>query len=102
MPGRSSSCILAPFQNLMPGMHVRVVNSYEAASDWTSVSDVSKVDLPTDGNPTNPTRASPVARTSNPSPGPPPPPLGSARISLLYLATFARSWHKCDMVALFT
>mmetsp|Transcript_21838 Transcript_21838/g.66289 ORF Transcript_21838/g.66289 Transcript_21838/m.66289 type:complete len:272 (+) Transcript_21838:716-1531(+) len=102
MPGRSSSCILAPFQNLMPGMHVSVVNSYEAASDCTSVSEVSSVDLPTEGKPTKPTRASPVARTSKPSPGPPPPPLGSAINSRLYLATFARSWQRCAIVALLT
>mmetsp|Transcript_2968 Transcript_2968/g.8655 ORF Transcript_2968/g.8655 Transcript_2968/m.8655 type:complete len:208 (+) Transcript_2968:487-1110(+) len=94
IPGRSSSWIFAPFQYLMPGMHVSVVNSYEAASEATSVSEVSSVDLPTDGNPTKPTRASPVARTSKPSPGPPPPPLGSATSSRLYLASLARSEQR--------
>jgi hypothetical protein len=40
-------------------MHVRVVNSYEAASEKVPVSLVSSVDLPTLGNPTSPTRVSP-------------------------------------------
>ena len=80
---------------------VSVVNSYEAASEYTSVSEVSSVDLPTEGKPTNPMRASPVERTSNPSPGPPPPPLVSvARRSRLYLASLARSEQRWAMVAL--
>lgn len=48
-------------------MHVSVVNSYEAASDCVPVSFVSSVDFPTDGNPINPTRASPDLDTSKPS-----------------------------------
>jgi hypothetical protein len=35
----------------MPGMQVRVVNSYEAASEKVPVSLVSRVDLPTEGKP---------------------------------------------------
>lgn len=37
------------------------------------------VDLPTDGKPTSPTRASPDLETSNPVPAPPPPPPCRAR-----------------------
>jgi hypothetical protein len=47
------------------------------------------VDLPTLGNPTNPTLAIPVLATSKPNPGPPPPPPGgliSSRRSLASLA----------------
>ena len=44
----------------VPGMHVSVVNSYAAASLLVPVSLVNKVDLPTDGKPTRPTRASPA------------------------------------------
>jgi hypothetical protein len=73
-------------------MHVSVVNSYEATSEYVSVIVERRVDLPTDGKPTNPTRASPVFFTSKPSPPPPPPPdeLRSRR-SRLYFASLALS-----------
>ena len=51
-----------------PGIQVRVVNSYAAATLAVSVSFVSMVDLPTEGNPIKATRASPDFITSNPSP----------------------------------
>lgn len=35
---------------MTPGIHVRVVNSYAAATDAVSVNFVKIVDLPTDGN----------------------------------------------------
>jgi hypothetical protein len=58
------------------------------------------VDLPTLGNPTNPTLAIPVLATSNPSPGPPPPPPGglmSSRRSLASLAIMSVEvrWSCC-------
>lgn len=40
-------------------MHVKVVNSYAAASLFVPVKDVSNVDFPTLGKPTNPMRVSP-------------------------------------------
>ena len=70
---------------------MRVVNSISLTSEWVPVSLVIKVDFrcvnasvdpelpykltfPTEGNPTNPTDATPVRATSNPIPAPPPPP----------------------------
>jgi hypothetical protein len=50
-------------------MAVSVVNSYAAASDSVAVILESNVDLPTDGKPTRPTRASPALLTSNPAAG---------------------------------
>lgn len=47
---------------------MRVVNSYAAASLLVPVNDVSRVDLPTDGNPTSPIRVSPDLLTSKPRP----------------------------------
>ena len=35
---------------MVPGTVVRVVNSYEAASEWVPVSLDMSVDFPTDGN----------------------------------------------------
>ena len=81
-----------------PGMHVSVVNSYAAASDFVEVKVLRMVDLPTDGKPMSATRASPCFSTSKPSPAPPV--FGGARSSVRYLASFARSVHRCDMVAL--
>ena len=82
-------------------MHVSVVNSYDAASEKIPVSDVSSVDFPTDGKPTSPTRASPVDRTSKPSPAPPPPAFVSrSSSSRLYFASFARSPQMCAIVCL--
>lgn len=34
IPGKSRTCILAPLWLSVPGTVVRVVNSYEAASEW--------------------------------------------------------------------
>jgi hypothetical protein len=68
IPGKSSSWILAPLYSIFPGMQVKVVNSYAPASECVFVSLFKSVDLPTDGNPINATRASPDFITSNPSP----------------------------------
>ena len=38
---------------MQPGTVVSVVNSYAATSEYTPAKLVSKVDLPTDGNPTS-------------------------------------------------
>ena len=43
IPGRSSSCMLAPLYSMTPGMQVSVVNSYEAATLWVLVRVLSKV-----------------------------------------------------------
>jgi hypothetical protein len=97
IPGKSSNCILAPLNLSTPGIQVRVVNSYAAIFENVPnirndqpVSLVSKVDLPTDGNPIIPTLASPDLETSNPYPPTPPflPPAGSInyRLSLASLA----------------
>lgn len=53
-------------------MHVSVVNSYAATFEYTPVSLVSRVLLPTEGNPIIPIRESPLFETSNPSCVPPP------------------------------
>ena len=64
-------------------MAVRVVNAYEAASLFVLVILDRNVDFPTDGKPTNATRASPLLLTSNPWPPPPPaPPAGSSSWAL--------------------
>ena len=52
IPGRSRTWILAPLYFMVPGMHVRVVNSYAAASERVPVRVVRSVLFPTDGNPT--------------------------------------------------
>jgi hypothetical protein len=58
---------------MVPGIAVSVVNSYPAASEKVPVNFVNNVDFPTDGNPTRPTRVSPLLLTSKPlSPAPPP------------------------------
>ena len=81
---------------------MRVVNSYEAASEKVPVSFVRSVDLPTDGKPTMPTRASPTLFTSNPSPlAPPPPPPDGSISSRRSLASLALSIPKWPAVALF-
>ena len=73
-------------------MHVSVVNSYAAASLLVPVSDVSSVDLPTDGKPTKPMRVSPLLVTSKPRPlsldpaDLPPGPLINSLLSLAILA----------------
>lgn len=60
------TCILAPLYLMHPGTVVSVVNSYAATSEYTPAKLDNRVDLPTDGNPTNPIRASPVLATSKP------------------------------------
>jgi hypothetical protein len=82
---------------MMPGTHVSVVNSYEATAEKVPVSLLRSVDLPTEGKPTSPTRASPTLLTSKPSPfwPPPPPPAGpsiSSRRSLASLALRPPRW----------
>lgn len=47
------------------------MNSQAAIFEKVPVNFVKSVDFPTDGNPTNPTQASPLFATSNPSPPPP-------------------------------
>ena len=54
-----NTCIRAPRNFIVPGIHVKVVNSYAAASLFVPVNDVNKVDFPTLGKPTNPIRVSP-------------------------------------------
>eukprot|EP00982_Pelagococcus_subviridis_P013652 31269-Pelagococcus_subviridis.AAC.13 len=81
-------------------MHVSVVNSYAATSLNVPVSLFRSVDFPTDGNPTKPTRQSPVFVTSKPSPFGPPLLEGSMR-SRRSFASFAFSDPKCAAVALF-
>ena len=77
------------------------MNSYAAASENTPVNFVNSVDFPTEGNPTNPTRQSPVLVTSKPSPlGPPFGPAASIN-SRCNFASLARSDPKCVAVALF-
>jgi hypothetical protein len=60
MPGKSSSCIRQSLWWITPGIHVSVVNSYEAVSDFVVVKVDKMVDLPTDGKPMSATRASPT------------------------------------------
>lgn len=74
IPGRSRSWISAPPYSRTPGMAVRVVKEYDAASDFVLVTFDRNVDLPTEGKPTRAMRASPLLLTSKPAPGPPPPP----------------------------
>ena len=77
---------------MVPGIAVRVVNSYPAAKEKVPVNFVNNVDLPTDGNPIRPTRVSPLLLTSKPrSPAPPPflpanPVSSNSRFNLLILA----------------
>mmetsp|Transcript_69137 Transcript_69137/g.124645 ORF Transcript_69137/g.124645 Transcript_69137/m.124645 type:complete len:226 (+) Transcript_69137:696-1373(+) len=103
IPGRSSIWSLAPLYRTMPGMQVRVVNSYEATSLSWPVILLSSVDLPTDGKPTKPIRASPVLDTSKPAfAGPPPLPfVPSVTICARSLASLAFSRPRCPFVALF-
>jgi len=60
-------------------------------SEKVPVNLLSKVDFPTDGKPTKPTRASPLFVTSNPSPAPPPPFDEGSNSSLRSFASLA--WH---------
>ena len=67
---------------------------------------LSSVDLPTEGKPTRPTRASPTLLTSKPSPleappPPPPPPPGGSSNSRRSLASLALSMPRWPEVALF-
>ena len=73
-------------------MHVNVVNSISDVADFVPVSVVNKVDFPTEGNPTNPIRVSPLFETSKPRPASFDPallPSGPLISSLLSLAIFA-------------
>ena len=58
---------------MQPGTVVRVVHSYAATSLYTPARLDSRVDLPTDGKPTNPILESPVLATSKLSMVPDPP-----------------------------
>lgn len=78
IPGRSRIWISAPPYSKTPGMAVRVVKEYAAASLRVLVILLRNVDLPTDGKPTRATRASPLLLTSKPAPPPPDPPVGSS------------------------
>ena len=69
-PGKSRIWIFAPRCSITPGIHVSVVKAYPPASECASVTLEIKVDLPTDGNPTRATVASPDFLTSNPFPPP--------------------------------
>lgn len=44
IPGKSNNCIFAPLYSITPGIHVKVVNSYEAASLSVFVNVDNKVD----------------------------------------------------------
>ena len=101
-PGRSRIWILAPLCSITPGIHVRVVKAYPAASDLASVTLLISVDFPTDGNPTKATVASPLFLTSKPLP----PPLAFAWASafsraIFNLAIFAFKRPTWCSVALF-
>ena len=87
---------------LFPGIHVKVVNSYAAASLFVLVNFANRLDFPTLGNPINATRASPDLATAKPSPGPLDvlPPSGF-RSSLRSLQSLAFRRPKCELVALF-
>ncbi len=51
-------------------MQVNVVKAYAPTGEFAFVSALSRVDLPTEGNPTMMTVASPLLFTENPSPFP--------------------------------
>ena len=63
-------------------------------SECVPVSFDMSVLFPTDGNPTNPMRATPVFATSNPTPGPDPPEVDGISNSLLNCANLALSFPK--------
>jgi len=84
-----------------PGIHVTVVNSHYATSEYVPVILVNSVDLPTEGKPINPTQASPDFDTSKPSPPPPFDLLIFSICSLFNLAILAFNKPKCPSVALF-
>lgn len=79
MPGKSRTWISAPPYSSTPGMAVSVVNEYAATSLFVLVIFDKKVDLPTEGKPTNAIRASPLLLTSNPDPPPDPAPGAGSR-----------------------
>ena len=98
-PGRSRICIFAPLCSIKPGMQVSVVKAKAPASDSAPVSCEMRLDLPTDGNPTSATLASPDFFTSNP--GALPPDLACAfSFFSLSAAIFALSFPMCPWVAL--
>lgn len=88
IPGRSSSWISAPPYSNTPGMAVRVVNAYEATSDFVLVTLDRNVDFPTDGKPTRDILASPLLLTSKPEPPPPPAPGPGSRSCARSRASF--------------
>mmetsp|Transcript_14268 Transcript_14268/g.17990 ORF Transcript_14268/g.17990 Transcript_14268/m.17990 type:complete len:254 (+) Transcript_14268:688-1449(+) len=100
IPGKSRTWTLLPLYCIVPGMHVKVVNSYAAASDWVAVRVPRRVDFPTEGKPMRAMRASPRRLTSKPSP-PPPEEEFSTRSSLRSLASLAFSVPRWYSVALF-
>jgi len=77
---------LVPLYLILPGIHVKVVNSYAATFDSVLVNLHKRVDFPTEGNPINPTLASPDLETSKPSPPPPFLPLAPSICSRLSYA----------------
>lgn len=64
---------------------------YFHTSENVPVNLFSRVDFPTEGNPTSPTLASPLLVTSKPSPAPPPPFDVGVRSSRRSFASLA--WH---------
>ncbi|CAI8164500.1 MAG: Uncharacterised protein [Methanobacteriota archaeon] len=101
-PGKSRICIFAPLCSINPGIHVSVVNAKCPISDLASVTCEIKVDLPTEGNPTNATVASPDLFTSKPLAGPAALADAAAFSSfILSWAILAFSFPMCALVALF-
>lgn len=94
IPGKSSSWISAPPYSSTPGIAVSVVKAYEATSDLVLVTLDRNVDLPTDGNPTNAIRASPLLLTSNPAPPPDPAPGPGSRSCARSRASFLVSGSR--------
>jgi hypothetical protein len=79
IPGKSRTWISAPPYSSTPGIAVRVVKAYDAASDLVFVTLDRKVDFPTEGKPTSAIRASPDLETSKPVPPPLPAPGAGSR-----------------------
>jgi hypothetical protein len=91
IPGKSRTWISAPPYSNTPGIAVRVVKAYDAASDFVLVTLDKKVDLPTEGKPTRAIRASPDLETSKPVPPPLPAPGAGSRSWARRRASFL--WH---------
>lgn len=101
IPGKSNNYNLQPLSLRTPGMHVNVVNSHSAISDFVPVNLVKSVDFPTDGNPINPILASPFFATSKPSPPLPLALIILSNCSLLSLAILALRRPRWPSVFLF-